>query len=67
MWRKLSVVAKQHERALTAALDESESAQLASLLRRIADEQALIPGVHPGFRRLGQRAGKDDAAAPKAP
>jgi DNA-binding MarR family transcriptional regulator len=63
MWRKVSTVARQHERALTAALEEKESAQLASLLRRIADEQALTPGVHPGFRRLGQRGREDDPAA----
>jgi hypothetical protein len=40
---------------MTAALGDEERAQLASLLRRIADEQALTPGVHPGFRRIGQR------------
>jgi DNA-binding MarR family transcriptional regulator len=62
MWRKVSKVARQHERALTAALDEKESAQLASLLRRIADAQALTPGVHPGFRRLPQRGREEDAA-----
>lgn len=41
-----------HERALTAPLDDDERAQLASLLRRIADEQGLAPGVHPGLRKL---------------
>ena len=25
-------------------------------VRRIAEEQNLRPGVHPGFRRLGRRA-----------
>jgi DNA-binding MarR family transcriptional regulator len=63
MWRRVSEVAKQHEHALTAALEGKESAQLAALLRRIADEQALTPGVHPGFRRLGRRRGRDDSAA----
>jgi DNA-binding MarR family transcriptional regulator len=53
--RKLSAVAQQHERAMTAALDEEERAQLASLLRRVAEEQGLTPGVHPGFRRIGRR------------
>jgi DNA-binding MarR family transcriptional regulator len=53
MWRQLSELARDHELALTAALNQKETAQLASLLRRIADEQGLTPGVHPGFRRLG--------------
>jgi len=53
--RQISTVARQHEQALTAALDDEERGQLASLLGRVADEQALTPGVHPGFRRLGQR------------
>jgi DNA-binding MarR family transcriptional regulator len=65
MWRRVSAVARQHEQALTAALGGKESAQLGSLLRRIADEQALTPGVHPGFRRLGQRGRKDDSGTPK--
>jgi DNA-binding MarR family transcriptional regulator len=53
--RDLSAVARRHEQALTAALDDAERDQLAALLRRIADEQALTPGVHPGFRRLAGR------------
>jgi hypothetical protein len=61
--RQISAVAKQHEEALTAALHDEERAQLASLLRRIADEQALTPGVHPGFRRMGQRGHNDAPAA----
>jgi DNA-binding MarR family transcriptional regulator len=50
--RQISAVVKQHEQAMTAALGDEERAQLASLLRRIADEQALTPGVHPGFRHI---------------
>jgi DNA-binding MarR family transcriptional regulator len=46
-------VGREHQDALCAALDESERAQLAGLLARIAAEQGLTPGVHPGFRRLG--------------
>jgi DNA-binding MarR family transcriptional regulator len=46
-------VAREHEDSLCAALDESERAQLADFLTRIAAEQQLTPGVHPGFRRLG--------------
>ena len=46
-------IAQEHQDALCAALDESERVQLADLLRRIADEQKLTPGVHPGYRKLG--------------
>ena len=53
---ELARVARQHEDTITAALDDSERAQLLTLLRRIAEEQNLRPGVHPGFRRLGRRA-----------
>jgi DNA-binding MarR family transcriptional regulator len=52
---KLARVAREHELAITAALDNDERAQLLDLLRRLAQEQKLSPGVHPGFRRLGPR------------
>ena len=45
-------VAREHEDALCAALNASERETLARLLSRIADEQQLRPGVHPGYRRL---------------
>jgi DNA-binding MarR family transcriptional regulator len=48
-------VARQHEDAMCAALNASERETLAQLLARIADEQELRPGVHPGYRRLGKR------------
>jgi DNA-binding MarR family transcriptional regulator len=46
-------VGREHQDALCAALDERERTQLAGLLARIATEQGLTPGVHPGFRKLG--------------
>ena len=46
-------VGREHQDSLCAALDESERAQLAAFLTRIAAEQGLTPGVHPGFRKLG--------------
>jgi DNA-binding MarR family transcriptional regulator len=52
---ELAGVAREHELAITAALDDDERAQLAGLLRRLAEEQGLAPGVHPGFRRIGRR------------
>ena len=45
-------VAHEHEDALCAVLNAGERQTLAQLLSRIADEQQLRPGVHPGYRRL---------------
>jgi DNA-binding MarR family transcriptional regulator len=45
-------VAREHQDALCAALTPGERAQLAALLQRMAGEQGLRPGVHPGFSRL---------------
>jgi DNA-binding MarR family transcriptional regulator len=53
---ELAHVARRHELAITAALDEGERAQLLALLRRLAEEQNLTPAVHPGYRRIGRRA-----------
>ena len=52
-------VAREHQDALAAALTGEEREQLATLLRRIADEQGLTPGVHPGFSRLGRKPGAE--------
>jgi DNA-binding MarR family transcriptional regulator len=46
-------VGRDHQQSLCASLGESEQLQLAVLLRRIAAEQGLTPGVHPGYRKLG--------------
>jgi DNA-binding MarR family transcriptional regulator len=56
---RLGRIAREHNDALCAALSESERVQLAGLLSRIAAEQQLIPGVHPGYRRLGGPQDKD--------
>jgi DNA-binding MarR family transcriptional regulator len=46
-------ISRAHQDVICAALDDAERAQLADLLSRIAAEQKLEPGVHPGFRKLG--------------
>jgi hypothetical protein len=45
------IALNQRERDRLKVLHESE--QLRGFLQRIADEQGLTPGVHPGFSRLG--------------
>jgi DNA-binding MarR family transcriptional regulator len=52
---ELARVAAAHEESLCAALNEEERTLLRDLLRRIADEQGLTPGVHPGYRQLGRK------------
>jgi DNA-binding MarR family transcriptional regulator len=42
-------IARAHQQALLAALSEEEQRQLSALLRRVADEQGLREGVHPGY------------------
>ena len=54
MLQRIGRVVREHTQALCAALDEAEQAQLAALLKRIAEEQKLTPGVHPGYRKLGK-------------
>jgi len=45
-------VAREHQDALLTVLNQEEQRLLASLLMRVADQQGLQPGVHPGFARL---------------
>jgi DNA-binding MarR family transcriptional regulator len=43
-------IARAHQQALLAALSEAEQRQLSALLQRVAEEQGLMKGVHPGYR-----------------
>lgn len=52
---QIAAVATAHERDLMAALSITEHAQLRELLGRVAAEQDLTPGVHPGYRTLRSR------------
>lgn len=55
MLENIGRVAREHSQELLAALSADEQRQMASLLQRIADEQGLTHGVHPGYRQLGPR------------
>lgn len=47
--KRIGQIAREHQQALCAALSDTERELLADLLKRIAEEQGLRPGVHPGF------------------
>jgi len=51
---RVAQTAMAHERTITAALTDDERATLHTLLTKVADEQHLTPGVHPGYGRLGK-------------
>jgi DNA-binding MarR family transcriptional regulator len=53
---EIGKVSRQHNDALLAALNPEERETLASLLQRVADQQGLIRGVHPGFSRLAAKS-----------
>jgi DNA-binding MarR family transcriptional regulator len=62
---RIGRVARVHQESLLTSLTTDERDQLASLLRRIADQQGLQPGVHPGFARLRPQ-GRSKPPAPKS-
>lgn len=47
-------MAREHQDALLSSINREERNTLASLLLRIADQQGLVRGVHPGYQRLGR-------------
>jgi DNA-binding MarR family transcriptional regulator len=50
--QKIGYVARQHQEALLSGISGEERNTLAALLLRIADQQGLVRGVHPGYQRL---------------
>ncbi|HSI64453.1 MAG TPA: MarR family transcriptional regulator [Candidatus Saccharimonadia bacterium] len=49
---KMQRLAGEHEADLLAALTADERATLTKLCQKVADQQGLTPGVHPGYRNL---------------
>lgn len=50
--RTVATVARAHDDEICSALTATERATLHGLLTRIAEQQGLMPGVHPGYRTL---------------
>lgn len=51
MLQSIGRIAREHQQQLLVSLSEEEQRQLSSLLQRVADEQGLRKGVHPGFAK----------------
>jgi DNA-binding MarR family transcriptional regulator len=52
---EIARLSNKHQDDLCSALDQRERLVLGQLLRRIADQQGLRPGVHPGYGFLNKR------------
>jgi len=47
-------ISGEHQKELLAALSDDDQSKLGELLHRVAAEQGLARGVHPGYTRLGK-------------
>ncbi len=54
LFRQLQAASQLHDSTITQVLSDEEHPTLAGLLQRIADDQGLTPGVHPGYRQLAE-------------
>lgn len=52
MLGEIGRIGREHKESLCASLTAGEREQLGELLLKIATEQGLSPGVHPGYRRM---------------
>ena len=52
MLSEISRIGREHMDSLCASLTTTERDQLGEFLQKIATEQGLSPGVHPGYRRM---------------
>lgn len=50
---RVGKVAREHQDTLLSALSAEERKTLGNLLLRVADQQGLAPGVHPGYQQMG--------------
>lgn len=55
MLQEVSQIAREHQDSLCSALTAEERGLLADLLGRIAEQQGIRAGVHPGFGAMGNR------------
>jgi DNA-binding MarR family transcriptional regulator len=63
--KEIASVARKHQDNLLSSITWEERNTLAALLLRIADQQGLVRGVHPGYQRLGSSK-RSEASAGKS-
>jgi DNA-binding MarR family transcriptional regulator len=52
MLAEIATIGRAHDEALCRSLDAGERETLRALLSRIAADQGLRPGIHPGYRSV---------------
>jgi DNA-binding MarR family transcriptional regulator len=52
MLARIAKVGREHDDALCRSLDAAERETLRALLSRVAADQGLRPGIHPGYRSV---------------
>ena len=60
MLNSIGRIGREHQDALLASLSAEERVQLNGLLQRIADQQGLARGIHPGYQRLGRAKASEE-------
>ncbi len=61
VFRSIGELAREHNKVMCAGLSAAESAQLETLLQKVAGGLGLAQGVHPGYRDIGRRkSGKSE-------
>ena len=63
LMEQIRQMATEHEEEFCAPLNKEERAQLSEFLMRLGAAQGLTPGVHPGYRSLGNS--KRESREPK--
>lgn len=49
---EIGLIGRQHQEALCAALNQGDRETLTQFLQKIAGEQGLTPGIHPGYKQM---------------
>jgi DNA-binding MarR family transcriptional regulator len=57
---RIGKVAREHQDTLLAALSAEQRVQLSGLLQKVADQQGLARGIHPGYQRLGKTKASEE-------
>jgi len=51
---RIGKIGREHQDVLLMALNKEEREALSAMLLKVADQQGLTRGVHPGYERLGK-------------